>query len=97
MSDEKIIVIESRTDVFGTGDEFLCFRIIEGSKYELSVRGYEFLGNVVDFYDDDGEENIPDFIDEKEVIEVLPEYIIGGNLVTYKEDEIIVFHGPHQS
>jgi hypothetical protein len=91
MKNDSLLVIESREDWLGTGDEYLCVRETDSLKFELSIRGYEFLGNVVDFCDDEGEENIPDTINGKEVVEVLSEYIIGGELVTYKDEEVLVF------
>jgi hypothetical protein len=94
VSGQDLIVIERREGLSQTGDDHLCLRKVEGSKYELSIRGYEFLGNIDEFCDDDGEQSIPDTIDGKEVVEVLPEFVVGGNLVTYNEEEIITFLDP---
>jgi hypothetical protein len=95
VSDQDLTILDNKDGLSQTGDEILCFRKLDDSKYELSIRGYEFLGNIDEFCDDEGVESIPKFVDGKEVIEILPEFITGGNLVTYNEDEIIIFEDPN--
>ena len=75
------------------GSDYLCLRAIDGNKFELSMRGYEHLGNTSDFYDEDtDEEIIPDQIDGKEVVHrESNEYVLGGELVIFSDSDKMEF------
>jgi hypothetical protein len=79
------------------GDEHLCLRQISETEYELSIREYEILGDISDYCDDDGEENIPDIIDGKKV--KLGEgwiFVLGGDLVIQKDHIVpMIFSVPN--
>ena len=81
-------IIEKRemSSMTGSRDEYLCLENLSDSKYELSIRGYEVLGEVRNFMDDDGEISLPDEIDGIEVVSNDGEYIFGGTLVMTSDD-----------
>jgi len=81
-------IIEKREMSWMTGsrDEYLCLENLSDSKYELSIRGYEVLGEVRNFMDDDGEISLPNEIDGIEVVSNDGEYIFGGTLVMTSDD-----------
>jgi len=79
------------------GDEHLCLRRISETEYELSIREYEILGDISDYCDDDGEENIPDIIDGKKVkLGEGWDFLLGGDLVIQKDHIVpIIFSAPN--
>ena len=84
---DSLVVVDERvlSNPVDCGGEYLCLRRISESKYELSLREYEILGDIRDYCDDNGEENIPDFIDGKKVIHGEGyDLVLGGDLVIQK-------------
>tara|TARA_Y100001934_G_C12198695_1_gene700087 strand:- start:609 stop:1022 length:414 start_codon:yes stop_codon:yes gene_type:complete len=96
MWDGKLRVIDDRVldPALEVGSDYLCLRAIDGNKFELSIRGYEHLGNTADFYDEDkDEEIIPDVIDGKAIVrEESREYVLGGNLSVFSESDKTEFN-----
>ena len=96
MWDGKLRVIDDRVldPALEVGSDYLCLRAIDGNKFELSIRGYEHLGNTADFYDEDkDEEIIPDVIDGKAIVrEESREYVLGGNLSVFGESDKTEFN-----
>ena len=70
----------------GSRDEYLCLENLSDSIYELSIRGYEVLGEVNNFMDEDEKISIPEEIDGVEVFYNDGEYIFGETLVMTSDD-----------
>ena len=75
-----------------TYSESLCIERLTIKNYRLFLGGYEFLGEVSDFVDDEtGEENIPEMIGRQKVQDYDGQYIYGGSIVQNEDDGEIVF------
>ena len=55
--------------------------------FELTIRGYDILGQLSDYTDDDGNENLPDEINGEKISNYDNEYIYGSNLVINADDD----------
>ena len=53
--------IDEREQIWMTGswNEYLCLERLSTTKYQLSIRGYEVLGEVSDYTDEDGKLTLP--------------------------------------
>jgi len=75
-----------------TYSESLCIERLTIKKYRLFLGGYEFLGEISDFVDEEtGEENIPEMIGRQKVQDYDGQYIYGGSIVQNEDDGEIVF------
>ena len=74
-----LITLDER-EVGGAWNEYLCLeKISEG--YELSTRHREILGNDSDYYDEEGDIDLPDEIDGKSVCGAVCGIIVGESLI----------------
>ena len=72
--------------------ESLCIERLTIKKYRLFLGGYEFLGEISDFVDEEtGEENIPKIIGSEKVKDYDGQYIYGGSIVQNEDDGEVVF------
>ena len=73
-----LIILDER-EVGGAWNEYLCFeKTSEG--YELSTRHREILGDESDYYDEEGDIELPDEIDGISVYDVVNDIIVGETL-----------------
>ena len=73
-----LIILDER-EVGGAWNEYLCFE--KTSKgYELSTRHREILGDESDYYDEEGDIELPDEIDGISVYDVVNGMIVGDSL-----------------
>jgi hypothetical protein len=97
IGDLEIIEGREQSSMSSSWSEYLCLERKSSSTFELSIRGYEFIGEIRDYSDEDGEENLPDQIDGKTVVGTVDEYVVGGNLVPITDDqETVEFSQPDQ-
>ena len=74
-----LITLDER-EVGGAWNEYLCLeKTSEG--YELSTRHREILGNDSDYYDEEGDIELPDEIDGKSVYGAVCGIIVGESLI----------------
>ena len=79
MKDEDLIILDKR-EVGGSWDEYLCLeKTSEG--YELSTRHREILGDESDYYDEEGDIELPDEIDGESVYGSVNGIILGESLL----------------
>jgi hypothetical protein len=72
--------------------EYLCLERADEENYTLSVRGYEVLGELSDFYDEEiGDHRIPSAINGSEVVRCEDGYVLGGKL-SITNDALPPFH-----
>ncbi len=75
-----------------TWEEYLCIERVsqntryDKKKFELSIRSYEVLGEIVDFQDEEGNLNLPDEIEGKFIVGSWEENVIGGNLIPRSDE-----------
>lgn len=84
----ELIIVEMRelSTMASSWTEYLCLERIDEENYTLSVRGYEVLGELIDFYDEDiGDYKVPSEIDGSEVVRCEEGYIVGGELSIVNE------------
>jgi hypothetical protein len=94
VDDVKIVDAREDSTPASSWREYLCVRRLPGGLYELSIRGFEYLGEYNDYADDEG--NIPEAIDGKTVVSVEDGCICGGDLVFINEDyaDVVRFRDP---
>ena len=74
-----LIILDER-EVGGAWNEYLCFeKTSEG--YELSTRHREILGDDSDYYNEDGDIELPDEIDGEAVYTSVNGIILGESLI----------------
>ena len=74
-----LIILDER-EVGGAWNEYLCFE--KTSKgYELSTRHREILGDESDYYDEEGDVELPDEIDGESVYGSVNGIILGESLL----------------
>ena len=66
-----------------TWTEYLCLRRGNDGFWSLDIRGYEVVGEISDYQNEDGE--LPKKIDGKEVIGTEDDFVIVNNLVLQSE------------
>ena len=75
----ELIILDER-EVGGAWNEYLCFeKTSEG--YELSTRHREILGDDSDYYNEDGDIELPDEIDGESVYGSVCGIILGESLL----------------
>lgn len=83
------IILQSRegSSMASTWTEYLCLQRLANQKYELSIRGYEVLGEQSDYYNEEKDDyDIPQKINGKEVVGIEDGFIVGGRLVEQSDD-----------
>ena len=72
----EIFELDSREETGSTDTwtEYLCLEKLKKG-FELTIRGYEILGQLSDYTDDDGNEDLPDEIYGEKVSNYDNEYI----------------------
>ncbi len=77
------IIDEREQSNFASGcwDEYLCLTRVSKEEFELYIGGFQVLGQAEDYFNDDGDFDIPDEIDGVSVIGPKNGSIIGGELV----------------
>lgn len=92
MFEPKILYTRSGSSMSDSYSESLCIERLTLKKYRLFLGGYEFLGEIADFVDEEtGEENIPEMIGREKVKEYDGQYIYGGSIVQNEDDREVVF------
>ena len=96
INDLKILDERESTNMTGGWTEYLCIEKLPKKKFELTIRGFEILGNAENYYNEEMEEyEFPDQIDGKDIVGTADEYVIGGNLVIHSEaDGRVEFSDP---
>jgi len=84
----EIFELDSREETGSTDTwtEYLCLEKLKKG-FELTIRGYDILGQLSDYTDDDGNENLPDEINGEKISNYDNEYIYGSNLVINADDD----------
>jgi hypothetical protein len=92
-SDLKILDEREQIHMTASWTEYLCFQRMEDNRFELSIRGYEILGEVREFVmaddnleDDDYEFELPKEIEGQAVAGIEGEYIVGHALVNHSDE-----------
>ena len=88
MKVDEIFELDSREETGSTDTwtEYLCLEKLKKG-FELTIRGYDILGQLSDYTDDDGNENLPDEINGEKISNYDNEYIYGSNLVINADDD----------
>ena len=94
MKINEIEIIETieRSTMASTFTESLCLEKINNNQFRLFLGGYEVIGEVSDYFnEEDNEENIPEQIDGQTVQGVEDGYIIGGSILQNEGDGEVIF------
>jgi hypothetical protein len=82
-----VLGTEENSSMVSTWKEFVCLQRLSDARFELSVRGYEVLGEASGYRDEEtGEYHLPSEIDGSTVVGVEDEYVVGGSLVPHSDD-----------
>jgi hypothetical protein len=95
----KTLDYREGSSIASTWSEYLCIQRMSCRKYDVFVGGYEVIGEVSDFYDEEqDEEIIPDQIDGCDVVGVEDGYIVGGEIVRNEgEGQVTISKNPDQT
>ncbi|MCP4124979.1 MAG: hypothetical protein GY751_24825 [Bacteroidetes bacterium] len=93
----EILEFDERSSMASSWTEFVCIERITADEFELSIRGYQAIGEISDYWDEEaGEYLLPDKIDGLKVHGTEDEVVVGGNLVLQSDDEgILIFTDPN--
>lgn len=94
MKINEIEIIETieRSTMASTFTESLCLEKINNNQFRLFLGGYEVIGEVSDYFnEEDNEEKIPEQIDGQTVQGVEDGYIIGGSILQNEDDGEVIF------
>lgn len=95
---ERLQVIASRevSSMVSSWTEFLCVELdAEGTAFRLFTGRYEALDEVHAYINPDTEQlDLPEEIDGKKVVGVEDDYVIGGDLTPFEEDELLSLEDP---
>jgi hypothetical protein len=70
--------------------EYLCLRIFSTGEFELFTGSYEGLDEAGNYWNEDTEEyDLPDEINGKKVLFIQDEYVIGGEIEYFNDDECV--------
>ena len=68
-------------------NEYLCLQRLSSNEFEISVCGYEILGERDAYYNEENDEfELPETIDGKSVVTIEDEWVVGGNLVNHSDE-----------
>ena len=88
LSSEITIIDERRqSGRVSSWNEYLCLQRLSSDEFEISVCGYEVLGERDAYYDEESDEyKLLETIDGKEVVAIEDEWVVGGNLVNHSDE-----------
>jgi len=67
--------------------EYLCLQRLSSNEFEISVCGYEILGERDAYYNEESDEfELPETIDGKSVVAIEDEWVVGGYLVNHSDE-----------
>lgn len=68
--------------------EYLCVEKVSDQSFQMTIRGYEVIGEASDYYNEETDEvDLPNFIGNSEVHGTEDEYIVGGELIARVDEE----------
>ena len=85
----EIIGEFERSTRASTWNEYLCIERRSQTSFLLSVRGYDVLGEVTEYTNDDGKIDLPDTIDGNDVHGIEDMYVVGGYLSPRFDDDFV--------
>jgi len=91
MAVDNILIIDETevSTMTGSWTEYLCLRKLSSNRFELSVRGFQILGEIKDYYDERSDTySYPDKINGWSVRGAEGEYVV-GHLMVNQSDEIM--------
>ena len=92
INETEIIETIDRSTMASTFTESLCLEKINNNQFRLFLGGYEVIGEVSDYFnEEDNEEKIPEQIDGQTVQGVEDGYIIGGSILQNEDDGEVIF------
>lgn len=89
MKPGETIMLDQRqqSSMVSSWTEYLCLDREADGSYALAVKGYEILGSISEYYNEETEQyEIPDEIDGESVIGQEDEYIVGGSLQSHSDE-----------
>ena len=92
LSETKIIDTRYGSNISGGYSESLCIQKIDDKNFRLFIGGYEGIGEVSEFYNEEEvEEVIPEIIDGQLVQEVYDGIIYGGSIIQNEDNGEVIF------
>lgn len=92
VGDLAVLTEREESSMASVWNVYLCLKRKSEYRYELSIRRYEALVEAAEYYDDEQEDYIlPDEIDGIPVVGLEDDYVVGGELQFYNDDEAIEF------
>jgi hypothetical protein len=89
MSSEEFAIIDERRQSgrVSSWNEYLCLQRLRINEFEISVCGYEILGERDAYYNEESDEfDLPETIDGKLVVAIEDEWVVGGSLVNHSDE-----------
>ena len=95
--EKKFKILASRTGSGMTSHwkEYLCLTYGDQKTYKIFEGRYNGLAEAREFYDDETEDYVlPEFINGEKVLGIEDNYVVGGELTYYSDEQAIEFHWP---
>jgi hypothetical protein len=87
-----ILASREQSSMASSWTEYLCLERDEAGGYKLFTGQYEALAEREQFFNEEtGEYDIPDAIDGQVVIGVDDDYVVGGELGCFDDEQVVTF------
>jgi hypothetical protein len=88
----SILASREQSSMVSTWTEYLCLQRDEAGGYKLFTGQYEALAEREQFFNEEtGEYDIPDAIDGQVVVGVDDDYVVGGELGCFDDEQAVTF------
>lgn len=90
-----ILASREESSIASAWREYLCLERTESGGYKLFTGQYEALEDRNKFFNEESREHhIPDEIDGKVVIGIEDDYVVGGELRYFDDEQAVIFESP---
>ena len=91
----KILAVRTGSGMTSNWKEYLCLTYGDQQEYKIFEGRYNGLAEAREFYDDEAEEyELPEFIGRDKVFGVEGNYVVGGELTYFSDEQAVEFHLP---
>lgn len=91
----SIIASREQSSMVSGWTEYLCLQRDEGEAFKLFTGQYEALAERNKYFNEaTGEYEVPEVIDGKPVVGLEDDYVVGGELVYFDDQQAVSFQSP---
>ena len=91
----RVLAYREQSSIVSTWTEYLCLQRDEVGAFKLFTGQYEALAERTQFFNEEtGEYDIPDEINGQAVVGVDDDYVVGGELGCFDDEQAVSFRSP---